>query len=69
MSVAEPKTIGTSSISCMSYRRVMWNIHEPTPIDSRVRYRRKNLKKHTRTIIIELIGALEDIIFPPPIGH
>lgn len=44
MSVAEPKTIGTSSISCMSYRRVMWNSHEPTPIDSRVRYRRRNLK-------------------------
>ena len=40
MIAAEPKTIGTSSISCMSYRRVMWNSHEPTPIDSRVRLTR-----------------------------
>ena len=46
MSVAEPNTIGTSSISCMSYRSVMWNSHEPTPIDSRVRYSRRNLKIH-----------------------
>ena len=50
MSVAEPNTIGTSSISCMSYRRVMWNSQEPTPIVSRVRYRRKNLKLHKSRI-------------------
>ena len=26
-----PQTIGSSSKSCISYLRVMWNIHEPIP--------------------------------------